>query len=214
MTTNSTPDIPDHLQAMWDACRDGSLSAEEQQSFEAMLAKDEHAAALWNAETQWLAALGDMSESHARVSTAPTADGFARSVVDHWISEETRPVVARIEPTVAPAGWRHWIGSVAAAIILVAGGIFLANQMDQTPDPGNTVVNGGTNTQTPTASPVSLLVANTKATDLEAAHPTAIKRTVSDAVAVLDPSNIVDLLEPSMPDPADFFEQLGGQDKS
>lgn len=225
MNTNRQPEIPESLAAMWDDYRDGTLDEKQIALFEASLAESDEANALWQAESQWLEAIGDIGDLAMAMDTdgtrtaanTSTGSAFASSVVEYWFAEETQPVVGRIETnSIESASWRQWAGSVAAAIILVAGGLFLANQMNQPADNGNTLTKGG-NTAPPitaTASPVSLLVASTNASDLDMAHPTNIQRTLSDAMAVLDPSKLVDLLEPAMPDPADYFEQLGGKGNS
>lgn len=212
------PELPSKLEAMWDDRRDGTLSAEQQAEFDALLAQHDDARTLWQAESQWLEALADTElPSNGRDSGYESA--FTADVLATWQSSDTEydsatsasPVIGRIEP-VSP--WR-WAASVAAAVALIACGMFLANQMNQPIDDPNNLAKSGTNdaplvtpTPTPTSSPVSMLVSNTSATDLEAAHPSNIRRKVSEAVAVLDPGNLVDLLGPTMPDPADYFEPL------
>lgn len=211
MKKASNPDIPAKLEAMWDDRRDGTLSAEQQAEFDTLLAESDDARALWQAESQWLEALGE-----AELSSNGRASNFTASVVAEWQTAQTdlvpatfeSPVIARIEPVSA---WR-WAASVAAAVALIAGGMFLANQMSPPADNPDNLAKGNNDTPlitpTTTSSPVSVLVSNTSASDLEVAHPSNIRRKVSEAVAVLDPGNLVDLLGPMMPDPADYFEPL------
>jgi len=201
------PKRTDRLAALWDDGRDGTLSAEQRLEFDALLADDEQAALLWQAETQWLESLADPG-----AASAGESDGqrFASNTVVIWRTQENRPVIGRIEPV----GWRRWAASIAAAIALAVGGLWIADSMIPTPTStrGTLTVNDHTNGIDPTTtSPVSLLVANTQSTGFEAAHPSSIRQKVSDAFAMLNPSNLVSLFD-TMPDPKDFVEPLTAQD--
>ncbi len=208
MNREFKPDIPNELAALWDEHRDGTLSAEQQQQFDALLAEHDDARALWRAESQWLEALAE--SDFTDLPTNGQASDFAADVITAWQTDVApQPVIGRIEPVSA---WR-WAANIAAAVILVAGVMILANQMNPTADSTDSFAkgrNGGNNNTVvdEPVSPLSQLVANTSATDLDVAHPSNIRRKVTEAVAVLDPGNLVDLLDPAMPDPAEYFEPL------
>jgi anti-sigma-K factor RskA len=109
------------IEALWDAYRDGDISAADKARFEQYLAQHPDQQALFEAESQWLEALHD--EPVLQANAMPVASAmqqanraFANAVLDQW-DADSRPVLARIhwKSAAFSAGWL-----VAAAAIAIA----------------------------------------------------------------------------------------------
>lgn len=98
------------LDELWDGCRDGALSAAERQRLDELLAQDDAARQLFDAETQWLTAL---TAGQLDPATAPQDDAFVESVLARWQTEPTG-VLARINwrSALFSSGW-----AAAAAVV-------------------------------------------------------------------------------------------------
>lgn len=110
-----------NIEQMWDAYRDGELSADQVVQFEQYLADHPDQKALYDAESQWLISLHDQPMIEAQPFAAGSVNAtsnraFAAAVLDKW-DEESRPVLARIhwKSAAFSAGWL-----VAAAAIAIA----------------------------------------------------------------------------------------------
>lgn len=109
------------IEHLWDAYRDGELSAADVSLFEAYLADHPDQKVLYEAETRWLTSLHDQSMAQAQPVVAghvnsKTTDTFASAVLDQW-DDDSRPVLARIhwKSAAFSGGWL-----IAAAAIAVA----------------------------------------------------------------------------------------------
>ncbi|MCC6581060.1 MAG: hypothetical protein IT440_11530 [Phycisphaeraceae bacterium] len=106
------------LDKLWEACRDGRITPEEQRRLDEHLAEREADALLFTAETQWLSALKDVpapATGQAAVAAADDAARFARDVLDQW--QDDKPgILARINwrTAIFSGGW-----AAAAAVIAV-----------------------------------------------------------------------------------------------
>lgn len=109
------------IEALWDAYRDGDISAADKARFEQYLLEHPDQQALFDAESQWLEALHDQPMLQANAVPTATQNqqanrAFANAVLDQW-DADTRPVLAKIhwKSAAFSAGWL-----VAAAAIAVA----------------------------------------------------------------------------------------------
>ncbi|MFG0247545.1 MAG: hypothetical protein ACF8OB_01555 [Phycisphaeraceae bacterium JB051] len=126
------------IEALWDAYRDGDISAADKARFEQYLLEHPDQQALFDAESQWLDALHDQPVLQANAAPIAPADkqanrAFANAVLDQW-DADSRPVLAKIhwKSAAFSAGWL-----VAAAAIAVA---MWFNAPEATlPDQGDTV---------------------------------------------------------------------------
>lgn len=110
-----------NIEQLWDAYRDGDLSAADKALFEQYLADHPDEQALYDAESHWLSSLHETSVSKAANlamaghATQPNR-AFTSAVLEQW-DNQSRPVLARIhwKSAAFSAGWL-----VAAAAIAVA----------------------------------------------------------------------------------------------
>lgn len=193
------------LEQLWDDYRDGTLGAADRAAFDEALRQDEQAAALFKAESQWLASMADEGAS----ARGESADGglFAQRVLGKW--HEERAVVGRI----GFANRRGWAVGIAAAVAAFVGGALVLNMMQTPPtDPGaNTVVINPPPVSAPKADGVAMLL--TSAGDSfasAAAQPAKLRQTVSTAADMLDVNKLFALLDPGVPDPALLTRPAGG----
>ncbi|HAI13433.1 MAG TPA: hypothetical protein DCM28_17125 [Phycisphaerales bacterium] len=110
-----------NIEHLWDAYRDGDITAEDKALFEQYLADHPDEQALFDAETQWLDSLHDQPVTSSApmlsiAQTQPANRAFAAAVLDHW-DDASRPVLAKIhwKSAAFSAGWL-----VAAAAIAIA----------------------------------------------------------------------------------------------
>lgn len=214
------------IEQLWEAQRDGTISETDRVVFEQHLRESEPAAAMWKAESQWLEMIGDVDASFD--DSAPMRDQptFVASVLDHWQVEAEREqlgVVATIGParsSRSARSFRFILGLAAMVAIVVIGAIYF-NAFNQTStnttDPNNSIAQNPP-VKTPdvpdaTEAPdaIGLLFASAKDSyTLAAAQPARIRQGFSDTAALLDVANLTALLDPGLPDPADFVEPKAG----
>jgi hypothetical protein len=105
------------IEQLWDAYRDGDISAADKAVFEQFLADHPDQKALFDAESQWLTSLHDQPVIRAMAYPANTKQhDFAAAVLNQW-DEQSKPVLARIhwKSAAFSAGWL-----AAAAMIAIA----------------------------------------------------------------------------------------------
>ena len=78
----SSPEAVAWLESRWEAARDAALPAGERARFHELLAASPRLRALWRAESDWLALMGD-PEPELEVG-----DGFTGAVLERWAGEE------------------------------------------------------------------------------------------------------------------------------
>lgn len=196
----------DELRQLWDDYRDGALGAEQRRAFEQMLTDSQAEAALYEAETRWIASLHDDDASPRDV------DGFVDVVLGAW---QTPTVAGRI----GFGSPLRWAMGLAAMIAVAAGGAIFSRLID-VPDaqPGRYANIGDPSTDgetdatpsTPLTDPVTALVRGTRGNFvIAAAQPKRIGEAVSRTTDLLDVGALIGLLDPGVPDPAQFIEPAG-----
>ena len=210
------------IEQLWEAHRDGSISETDRVAFEQHLRESEPAAAMWKAESQWLEMIGDVDASFDEASPMRDRTTFVASVLDHWQVEAEREqlgVVATIGPVRSRRPLGFILGLAAMLAILLLGGFYfkLFNPSNNTTNPNNNVVVAPPPKapETPAApdapDAIGLLFASAKDSyAVAAAQPARIKQGFSSTAAFLDVSNLTALLDPGIPDPADFVEPKAG----
>ncbi len=104
------------IELLWENYRDGQATESERAAFEAYLQANPQQANLFEAETQWLSSLAEMSQ----VADPP----FASAVVDQWVHEDQPAVVGRI----------HWRGALfPLGSMAAAAAVAFAMWLSQTP---------------------------------------------------------------------------------
>lgn len=212
------------LDTLWEACRDGSISESDRAVFDRYLNENDQAAALWEAESQWLAMMSDVDGAMAQEPAGRDGHAFAISVLDQWQVQQEREalgVVATIGPTLATGFVRRYAG-IAAMLALFLGaaiyvGILTANK--QPTDGGPVAIVPPKDTQPDGKSPaaatapdaIGLLMSSAKENyALAAAQPSRLRQGFADTAAMFDVANLASLLDPGLPDPAEFVVPVNG----
>jgi hypothetical protein len=203
-------------QQLWDECRDGTISAADRAAFEEYLRANEPAAAMWKAESQWLEALADVDASFEGEANPLSAAGFADGVLNQWRpaaggASEAEPVVGRI----GFGGTLGWAIGIAAMVAFFVLGAIYSNVLNLKPETGG----GGPMVKGPTVIPdppagadaIGLLMASAKDNyALAAAGPAKIRQGFTNTAAFFDVSRLASLLDPGVPDPAEFVAPKTG----
>ncbi len=212
------------LDKLWESCRDGSISESDRAVFEHHLRENENAAALWQAESHWLALMSDVDGAMTEEASAPDGSTFAMSVLDHWQSQQEREalgVIAMIGPAGA-TGFVHRYAAIAAMLALFAGaaiyvGILTSNR--QIDDGGKLAIVPPVNSQLPDVvasgatapDAIGLLMSSAKeGYAVAAASPGRLKQGFADTAAMFDVAHLASLLDPGLPDPADYVLPVNG----
>jgi hypothetical protein len=217
-------------QELWDDYRDGSLPSEQHQQFESYLKSSPQAQAIFDAESNWLNDIAstdaafdikaDLNEDlPTQLELEHNDENFTASIINQWQStHDHSPAVAG---RIGFARWQHaapWIKaatSIAALIAITAIGLLVGNALKTpTADPIAANPNNNTNDNTTanninttTINPITAMLQGTRNNAaIAAVHPTRIKQTVADTVALLDVNALMDLIDPGVPDPATFIE--------
>jgi hypothetical protein len=91
------------LHELWEAARDGELTAEQRQVFERHLRDHPEDHRLWDCETRWLSEL-----SADRTAESSSDADFVLAVMERLDSEQRPSVLGRVRP---------WLGAAAAVAI-------------------------------------------------------------------------------------------------
>lgn len=206
------------LDNLWEACRDGSISESDRALFENHLRESESAAAMWQAESQWLILMGDIDGAMAEEPAVADGSAFAMSVIEQWQSQQEREalgVIATIGPATSTRSLRRFAGMAAMIALFIGAAIYvgiITSQQPATEGGGSVVVNPPISNQNETApEAIGLLLTSAKESfAVASAQPARLRQGLADTAAMFDVANLASLLDPGVPDPAAFVTPANG----
>lgn len=216
------------LNNLWEASRDGSISESDLAALEAHLRENESAAAMWQAESQWLALMADVDgeltdSAMADEPDAVSGESFAMSTVEAWQAQQEREalgVVAKIGPSSASGSLRRYASLAAMIVLFIGAAVYVSILTSQfgTNKDGEIVIapsvknnTNGNAAQETAPEAIGLLLTSAKESyAVAAAQPARWRQGFADTAAMFDVANLADLLDPGVPDPATYILPSNG----
>ena len=220
------------IEQLWDDHRDNSLTSAQRHQFESFLKENPKAQALFNAESNWL---NEIASTSTTLTNAQQTDTFSQNVIHQWqeqidLSDNADAPLqsSHVTGIAGRIGFAQWhnasplikaVAGIAAIVAITIGGLAIGNAFKQdnpAPNPYATNPNNKPNHSAPNmdnnttnlaVNPVTAMLQSAKSNAaLAAIRPAQFKKTVNETAAMFDMNNLMDLIDPGVPDPATLVE--------